>query len=141
MRLSRSFSAALTLPLVMACHSSTGPGRARVIGNIDASGTSLQVIDAPATVAVNQAVAIRVSTFGNSCVSAAGAEVVVDGLIAAITPYDMVSSGQCLDYMAMYPRDVQVRFAQPGTATIRVTGRRDGEAGLITVERSITVAP
>jgi hypothetical protein len=116
----------------------------RVVGLIDAGGETLShVIDAPSTVSVGRVFSITVSTYGNSCVAAAGADLIVDGLVATITPYDAVSSGHgtCLDYLKAYPRTVELRFAQPGTATIRVNGRRDYPAEPASAERSLVVSP
>jgi hypothetical protein len=143
MLLTRLFPIALVL-LFAACHSSPLESRERVVGVIDAGGETLsRVIEAPSTVPANQVFSITVSTYGNSCVAAAGAEVSVDGLLATITPYDVINSGSgaCLDYLKAYPRTVQLRFAQTGTATIRVNGHSDYQAGLVSAERPLAVNP
>ena len=140
MRIARSFPAGLSLVL-MACHSSPiEPGGGRVIGTIDAGGTLERVIEAPAAVSPGQSFTVTVSTFGNSCVTPAGAEVVIDGLIATITPYDVVAGETCLDYLKSYPRALQLSFRQAGAAIIRVKGASFYQPGLVTVERSLTVS-
>ena len=140
MRIARSFPIALAV-LSVACHSSPiGPGAGRVVGTIDAGQSFPQVIDAPAQASLGQSFSVTVFTFGNSCVRAAGADVTIDGLVATITPYDVVMTGvTCLEYLKGYPRVVQLSFGQAGTATIRVKGRRDYQPGLVTVERSLVV--
>jgi hypothetical protein len=111
-----------------------------VVGTIDAGGTLDQVIEAPSTVRAGQSFSITVSTFGNSCVSAAGADVVVQGLVATITPYDVISGGTCLDYLKAYPRTLELRFGQAGRATILVNGRSFYQAGTISTERPLLVS-
>ena len=141
MSITRSFTGALSL-LSVACHQSpVDSHNGRVVGTIDAGGTLDQVIEAPSTAPVGQSFSITVSTFGNSCVSPAGAEVVVDGLVATITPYDVVVAGEiCLDYLKAYPRTLQLHFGQAGTATIRVNGRSFYQAGTVSTERSLVVS-
>jgi len=139
MGIARSFPIALAV-LSVACHSSPiGPGAGRVVGIIDAGQSFPQVIDAPAQASLGQSFSVTVSTFGNSCVTAAGADVTIDGLVATITPYDVVVGGVCLEYLKAYPRVVQLSFGQAGAATIRVNGRSDYQLGLVTVERSLVV--
>ena len=138
MRIARSFSIVLAV-LSIACHSSIEPGPGRVVGIIDAGQSFPQVIDAPTEASLGQSFSVTVSTFGNSCVTAAGADVTIDGLVATITPYDVVVGGVCLEYLKAYPRVVQLSFGQAGAATIRVNGRSDYQLGLVTVERSLVV--
>jgi hypothetical protein len=140
MRIVRSFPIVLAV-VSIACHSSPFelPGE-RVVGTIDVGVTNQQVIEAPAEASPGQSFAVTVSTFGNSCVTAAGADVKIDGLVATITPYDVVVSGlTCLDYLKAYPHPVQLSFAQAGAATIRVKGRSEYQSGFVTVERSLVV--
>lgn len=140
MRITRSFPVGLSLVL-MACNPSPiEPGGGRMVGAIDAGGTLERVIEAPSAVSRGQSFAITVSTFGNSCVSPAGADVVIDGLTATITPYDVVAGGTCLDYLKPYPRALQLSFGQAGEAIIRVKGRSFYQPGLVAVERSLVVS-
>ncbi len=140
MSITRSFAVALSL-LSIACHQPLVESYdGRVVGTIDAGGTLDRVIEAPSTAAVGQAFSITISTFGNSCVSPAGADVVVDGLVATVTPYDAVSGETCNDYLKPYPRTLQLLFGQSGTATIRVNGRSLYQAGTVSTERSLVVS-
>ena len=73
--------------------------------------------------------------------TAAGADVTIDGLVAAVTPYDVVAAkGWCLDYLKAYPHVVQLSFVEAGAAIIRVKGRSDYQPGLVSVERSLVVS-
>lgn len=140
MRIARSFPIVLAV-LSIACHSPPiGPGAGRVVGIIDAGQSFPHVIEAPAETSLGQSFSVTVSTFGNSCVTAAGAEVTIDGLVATIIPYDVVVAGvSCLEYLTAYPRVLQLSFGQAGAATIRVKGRSDYQPGLVSVERSLVV--
>jgi hypothetical protein len=140
MRFASSCFAALLIVLA-ACQSPTDSKSRREIGVIDYGGTLNSVIQAPSAVRIGQSFTATISTFGNSCVSAAGADVATDGLTATITPYDIVSwQHTCLDYLAPYPRTVQLRFDQAGTATIRVNGRSYYTPGRISVEHTLIVS-
>jgi len=112
------------------------------VGTIDAGGTLDAVLDGPANGSAGQRLQFTVSTFGNSCVAAAGAQVVVGGLQATVTPYDQEYRDRiCLDYLKAYPRSITVVFDRAGDATIRVQGRSLYQAGLVTVEHHLTVVP
>jgi hypothetical protein len=140
MSITRSVAIGLSL-LSVGCHQSPVDSHdGRVIGTIDAGGTLDRVIEAPSTVTVGQSFSITVSTFGNSCVSPAGAEVVVEGLVARITPYDVVAGETCMDYLKAYPRTIEVRFGRAGAAIIRVDGRSFYQAGIVSTERSLVVS-
>jgi hypothetical protein len=136
---SRLCAVAISVALV-SCSSITGSHDRRVIGTIQEGLNS--AIDAPASVSAGQSFNVTVTTVGNSCVSAAGAEFAVHDLVAVITPYDKIrEEGTCLDYRAPYPRTVQIRFARAGSAVIRVNGIGDTSRNEVTVERAVTVTP
>ncbi|HEV8265726.1 MAG TPA: hypothetical protein VGQ06_12335 [Gemmatimonadales bacterium] len=128
--------------LLLGCGEPTGGSIDLVIGTIDAGGTLDEVITGPTSGSVGERLPFTVSTFGNSCVAAAGADVVVQDLEATVTPYDHENRGAtCLDYLKAYPRPVTVIFDRAGDATIRVQGRSFYQSGLVTVEHRVTVAP
>lgn len=136
MRVLSSCFAAISIVLT-ACSSPTSGG-GRVVGFIE--DVSRQVIVAPSAVAIGQTFDVTVSTFGNSCVSAAGADVSIDGLTARITPYDIVRDDEgCLDYSKPFPRTVQVRFDHPGAGVIRVHGRSHTKPEGVTVDHTVLV--
>jgi len=136
-------SAVLALgPLLLACQDPTG-GFQTVVGTIDAGAPLADVIQGPARGSVGQPLEFTVSTFGNSCISAQGAQVIVSGLQATVTPYDREYRGprECLDYFKAYPRTVTVVFPSPGNATVRVQGRSSNQSGLVSVDHAVTVTP
>jgi len=114
-----------------------------VVGTIDAGQTLDDVIDGPVSGSAGVPLQFIVSTFGNSCVSAAGAKVAVGGLLATVTPYDQEYRGPlaCLDYLKAYPRSITIVFDSVGDATVRVQGRSSYQAGLVTVEHHVRVVP
>ena len=129
--------------LLLGCQNPTGAYQT-VIGTIDVGvATSPGVIQGPATGSVGERLEFTVSTFGNSCISSLGANVVVDGLLATVTPYDREYRGPiaCLDYLKAYPRTVTVSFAQPGNAIVRVQGRSDNKNGLVSVDHVVSIMP
>ncbi len=140
MRVLSSLFAALSIAAI-ACQESTAARSERSIGFIENEPAD-RVISAPSTVTAGQAFDVTVTTYGNSCVSAAGADVEIDGITARITPYDFRRTDQtCLDYSAPYPRTVQLRFDLSGEGIIRVSGRSHQSSQLVTVQRSVFVRP
>ena len=129
-------------PMLVGCQEPTADFQT-VIGTIDAGATSLTVIQGPDSGSVGEPLEFTVSTFGNSCISARGADVVVNGLQATVTPYDREYRGSrvCLDYLKAYPRTVTVVFTSSGNATIRVQGRSFYRSGLVTVDHAVTIVP
>ena len=102
------------------------PKEYHVIGAIDSSGVSGPVIQAPSTVHVGESFEVIVTTRGSSCVRAEGADVEVKGLVALITPRDIVNYAHgCLEYDAPYSRSVKVRFDRVGPGVLRVYGLSD----------------
>ena len=139
------FALIAATPLLLGCRDTTGatpPLAQVVIGTIDAGGTLAAVIHGPASGSVGQRLEFTVSTVGNSCVAAAGAEVVTEGLLATVTPYDQEYSGRiCLEYLKPYPRSISLVFDRAGDAIVRVQGRSFYQAGLVTVEHHLTIVP
>ena len=129
-------------PLLLGCRDATGATQI-VVGIIDAGQTLTDVIAGPVSGSAGVPLQFTVSTFGNSCISAAGAKAVVDGLLATVTPYDHECRGPlaCLDYLKAYARSVSVVFDTVGDATVRVEGRSSYQAGLVTVEHHVRVVP
>ena len=127
---------------VLACHTFFGSAKEnRVIGNIDVSGRSGEVIRAPSTVPIDEPFDVIVTTRGSSCIRADGADVEVKGLIALITPLDILNYAHgCLEYDAPYPRSVKLRFNAVGAGVIRVRGRNYNDEAVM-IERAIAVTP
>lgn len=84
-------------------------------------------IVAPATVVAGEPFTVTVVTVGASlCWEPDGAAVQVGGMIAEVTAWDRIPSGieMCAMALGELPREVSMTFAGPGTATLRVIGRR-----------------
>lgn len=104
--------------------SATAPANPQiVVGVIEAGGTLDQVLAGPTAGAVGEPLTFTVTTFGNSCVSAAGAQVINQGLQMTIVPLDAVADGTCRDALFAIPREVTVVFDRAGEAVLRVQGR------------------
>ena len=89
------------------------------------------LVERPARVLAGEPFVVRVRTFGSGCVAHAGTSVDISGLRAEITPLDLVyvprSDEACTTELRRIEHTVELRFDQPGTATVRVRGR--GEPG------------
>lgn len=122
--MSRGVLAAL---LVCACSTFTGPpGWSRVIGTVNPALSSQQMVNLPTEARVNVPFTVTVTTLGSSsCTRADGADVVVSGRTATITPYDRVAPPDtpCTRDLRGFPHQVQLRFATAGEARINVIGR------------------
>lgn len=132
------------LMLSACCLSACGLPKAltteQVVGSIPNDTPASEVIQAPATAAVNQPITLTINTYGSSsCTTPDGAQVEVDGLTATITPLDRVprpnSNVACTADLAARPRTVTVTFAEPGEALIRVIGQGFENAQTIKEQR------
>jgi hypothetical protein len=107
------------------CSTIGGSDWERSVGYLDAH-LGIPVLQAPDTVAVGQAFTVTVTTLGNSCTRADGAEVETDPadpLLRIVRPYDRHrTTGICHDIGMTFPRDVELRFDQAGEAVVRVVG-------------------
>lgn len=115
----------LLIALATGCETATGAEWERQIGRLQIDLSSVQVVQAPATARVGEAVRITVTTVGSSnCTRAAGAELAVAGTVHEIVPYDLraVSGIGCRRDIQGYPRTLTLEFEQPGSYTIRVRG-------------------
>jgi hypothetical protein len=108
--------------------------------------TAPRVIEVADTVEVGQPVAITVHTvLPNGCWSGDGEDVRQTGLTVEITPRDMRSGADaCAEIFGYAAHGARATFAERGTATIRVTGRRirQGSTTLtdtVTAERTVVV--
>jgi hypothetical protein len=114
----------------------------RAVGLIDNGGIAVDPLVVPDTVRSGVPFTAIVSTFGSSgCIRPDRSQVQGTGLQVDITPYDSVWSGSppCLPGWEGYPRPVDLSFATPGSAVVRLQGR--GFAGPLTLEKAVTVRP
>jgi hypothetical protein len=120
-------AAVLALALLPACMNLLGPGTQwqRVVGVIEIGGDQPPPLHLPAEVRAGVPFTAMVVTWGSgSCTRADGAEVVWSAAGAQITPYDREAvRGVCTDDLRPYPREVTLRFEQPGETEVRVVGR------------------
>ena len=113
------------------------------IGNGDISG--LNVVEGPSAVTAGVATAFTINTFGSSsCLDADGADVVLQGNVAEVTPYDRVPTARnpvCTADFGEHPHPVSLTFPAPGTGTIRVLGLGTEGRSTDTVTATVTVVP
>lgn len=103
------------------------PGQRSIVGTIEFYGDDPQ-IEAPARVRANESFTVTVHTFGNGCFSKGPTEVNVDNNTATITPLDFVPAAYpnviCTEQLVILAHRATLQFARPGTARIRILGRR-----------------
>lgn len=131
------------LALAAACAALDPNRHVRELGFIEYYGTPVEVT-VPATVRAGEPFAVRVVTWGGGCTQAGETEVAVSGAAADVSPYNLTITGPdvaCPDILRNLPHEVTLRFDTPGTATVRVHGRREPGAETITVTRTVTVQP
>lgn len=153
----RSFGTILGLTVAAvlgACSSSTAPGESRVMGILEmesgvqgslapsaaSDASSRTVITAPDSVEAGVSFTAIVTTIGLSgCWEAAGEEIELDRNLAVVVPYDlngMRDGVACTGALIELPHPVELQFAEPGEATLRVRGRKVFQEN---IERADTV--
>jgi hypothetical protein len=109
-----------------ACSNLAGSDGARRAGIIESRYLNVPVLTAPESVTAGTEFQVTVTTFGFSgCWTEDGTDVSTGAGQAVIRPYDRITEGACTQMTVKLPRTVQLRFDQPGTATIVVQGVRD----------------
>jgi hypothetical protein len=84
--------------------------------------------------------ASRRLTSGGGCVSRGHAEVTVDGMRAAVTPYDIRTlRAVCPSDIAFFEHTATVRFDAAGTAEVVVEGLRQPDDEPVSVRRTVIV--
>jgi hypothetical protein len=112
------------------------------VGLIDNGGMAVDPLVVPDTVRAGVTFTATVSTFGSTaCIRPDRSQVQGTDLRADVTPYDSVWSGSppCLPGWEGYPRSVDLTFATPGSALVRLHGR--GFTGDLAFEKTVTVRP
>ncbi len=141
----RLHSLALVVTLVApACQDGTGPGQ-RVVGVIGYEYLATEYgiptpdpVQLPDSVRAGVPFDVVVTTAdGGGCLEAAGADAVVEKLLANVIPYDRRLDG-CIDALVWHPRPVTLEFASPGDAVLVVQGK-GGKTGWTVVDKKITV--
>jgi hypothetical protein len=112
----------------------------RAVGLVDNGGIALDPLIVPDTVRAGIPFTATVSTFGSTnCIRPDRSRVQGSGLQADITPFDSVWSGSppCLPGWQGYPRSIELTFATPGKALVRLHGR--GFTGDLVFDKPVTV--
>lgn len=136
----------IPVAIVSACSLLADPQGRRVVGIVGGSPPdgSSQVITAPDTIQAGIPFTATITTFAPyNCWRAAGADIDLRGNLAVVIPYDFDPRSDdfhCPDMEGVVPRPVEIRFAEPGEATLRVRGREAQNSNiLINVEKRIFV--
>jgi hypothetical protein len=128
--------------VLAACGNVAGPAGQRRAGIIESRYLRVPVLTAPDTVTAGTPFLVTVTTFGFSgCWTDDRTDVAAFATQAVIRPYDRVRDGACTQMTVTLPRSVQLRFDQPGTASIVVQGLRDdgADAEPAQVQRTVVV--
>jgi hypothetical protein len=128
--------------VLAACANVAGPAGERRAGIIQSRYLRAPALTAPDTVTAGTPFLATVTTFGFSgCWTEDRTEVTALASEAVIRPFDRVSDGPCTQMTVTLPRSVQLRFDQPGTASIVVQGLRDdgADAEPAQVQRTVVV--
>jgi hypothetical protein len=118
----------LTLAMASACDDSDDVVEIGVIERVDIGiGAEIEV---PSSVKIGELALVRVSTYGDGCISLDDTEVNITAGGAEITPYDRRHPPKCTSNFLVFKHEAQVRFNTLGLKTILVNGRsRDGLPG------------
>ena len=137
----------LALPvLLLGCSDPAGPEAERVKGIVEwvqdgvaiaaapagvPTDGNVDVIQAPDEVVAGEPFTATITTVGaNGCWEADGATIELDPSLAEVTPWDLNRLSPenpelvCTAALEALPREVTLRFTEPGDAVIRVLGRR-----------------
>jgi hypothetical protein len=100
-------------------------------------------VGVPAQVNAGADFQVNVTTYGGGCERQGETEVSVSqpARTADVTPYDEtnVAAEACTQELKMFSHTATVRFEQPGTAVVRVHGRRLQDRAPVTVTRTVEV--
>jgi hypothetical protein len=115
----------------------------RALGYLEFHGTPVEVT-VPATAHAGEPFTVHVVTWGGGCTAKSDTDVSVSGRTADVRPYDVTVSDPavvCPEILRSLPHDVTVRFDTPGTATVRVHGRRAPGSATVVLTRTVDVQP
>lgn len=107
---------------------------AQIPGIIGFSGEELdEAVRVPARVPAGQDFQVEITTSGNGCVSAGESALILAEKSADIFVYDRTTAVRpgtvCTMILKKLPHTVTLRFDEPGEATIRIWGRKQGGDG------------
>lgn len=98
-------------------------------------------VDAPASAAVGETFAVKITTYGGGCILQGTTDVSASDAGAELTPYDRyyVGDNDCTADLRFYEHTAELRFDTAGEKTIRVHGRRVGDGIDQEVDITVTV--
>jgi hypothetical protein len=134
----------LAAPAVLACtQAATEPVVELRRGVLEFHGDPPHV-QAPATASLGTPVIVTVRTYGGGCIKAGPTSAAVQGLVAVIEPFDSVvtrlpPNWACTQELRLLSHVTTLQFADRGTATIRILGRREPGDSPLSIERTIVV--
>lgn len=99
-------------------------------------------VTVPETAPAGVPATVQVVSYGGGCIREGFTDVVTEGMTVDVRPFDFHTTGEkvvCTAELALFRRDVQLRFDQPGTATIRIHGRRMPGEEPVTITRTLII--
>src|SRR5437660_12822436 len=137
-----SVLALLLAPAALSCRSSAEPVSRQVVAVLDNGGTGIAPVVMPDTVNVGVPFLATVTTFGGACDHPDGSDVSTRGLLADVTPYDLLPPPEtiCIALLRASPRSIALTFTAPGTGVVRLHGRSFG-GGDVTLQRVVVIRP
>ncbi|MGH7482346.1 MAG: hypothetical protein ACRELV_09335 [Longimicrobiales bacterium] len=138
-RIRRFASLAGTVVLLQAACGILGPDGERVIGSLYPD-LEQGPWDPPAEVLAGSSFLVTIMTGGsNGCWEKDDTEIVRQGTVYTITPYDIRPTGErmCPNNVPVFEHVARITAAGPGTLTLRLRGRSTD--GIITLEHQVTV--
>lgn len=139
----KSVALALGVGLLQSCTSATAPDWTRGLGLLLEGTPPMTSLIAPSAVHPGVSFAVTASSFGSgSCTEADGYQLDAGAARAEIRLYDKSAPPQsiCTEDLRSFPRELLLRFEQPGTVEVVVIGR-DYAGGPREVRQTITVLP
>jgi hypothetical protein len=138
----RAFALGLVAAIAIGCRSPAEQTSRRVVAAIANGSPGTAPLVLPDTVRVGVPFLVTVTTFGGACDQPDGADISTSGLLADVTPYDLLPPPEtvCIAVLRASPRSMTLTLAVPGTGVVRVHGRRLG-GGDVTLVGQVVVRP
>lgn len=105
------------------------------------SPTAPEVV-VPTEVRAGELFTVQVTTYGGGCTTKSHTESVAQERVVDVYPFDFFPADEntaCTRELRTFHHQVEVRLELPGTATVRVHGRRMTDFEPVVVTRSVTV--
>lgn len=149
----RSLRARLLLPAALVALAACGDDAgvqpdtivvpATILSGVEDDGSGSVTVPTSARVGVPFTVEVR--STGGGCTERDSTGVQVAGLVADVRPLVREpapgTTPACFAVIKEFTHTAAITFAQPGTGTVRVHGRRDGSGSTVTLTRSVVVQP